>query len=395
MLSVLPPKFCPLSFSALFAATIVCALFASARMARALPVAATEPDTIVFINGDHLSGKLLRSVKDKVQFHSDIAGDITVSWDKVKELHSSSSFVVLRKGAVMQGRHAVTNQPEGTLHVEDKKIEVTKVGASGSESIPVANADYVIDKASFDRAIRNRSSLLTGWSGNATAGATLVSATQNSTTVSGGFSAVRVAPVANWLSPRNRMLADFSGSYGKVTQPGVSDVKTEIYHADAERDEYFSARFYVLGQVAFDHNYSQSLDLQQIYGAGLGRTLLSRPAQTLDVKATAQYERQNFLGSTLSTEQNLFGTTFSANYMRKFPKGIVFVQQANYIPAWSKMHDYSLMESDTLTLPAYKHLGFSLGTIDSYLNDPAVTTPPTKRNSFQFTMGATYSFAAR
>jgi hypothetical protein len=53
------------------------------------------PDVIVFANGDQLTGKFLRSVEGKVVFHSDLAGDVTVSWDKVKEIRSESKFVVL------------------------------------------------------------------------------------------------------------------------------------------------------------------------------------------------------------------------------------------------------------------------------------------------------------
>jgi hypothetical protein len=36
-----------------------------------------------------------------------------------------------------------------------------------------------------------------------------------------------------------------------------------------------------------------------------------------------------------------------------------------------------------------------VGTNDSYLNDPPVTAPPTKRNSFQFTMGLTYAIKSK
>jgi len=45
-----------------------------------------------------------------------------------------------------------------------------------------------------------------------------------------------------------------------------------------------------------------------------------------------------------------------------------------------------------VAFPTYKNLGFSVGTMDSYLNNPPATLPPTKRNSFQFTMGLTYAF---
>jgi hypothetical protein len=38
--------------------------------------------------------------------------------------------------------------------------------------------------------------------------------------------------------------------------------------------------------------------------------------------------------------------------------------------------------------PTYKRLGFTVGTQDNYLNDPAAGS---KKNSFQFTAGLTYS----
>ena len=51
--------------------------------------------------------------------------------------------------------------------------------------------------------------------------------------------------------------------------------------------------------------------------------------------------------------------------------------------------------NNTLAFPAYKNLSFSLGTLDSYLNDTPSSEPPTKHNSFQFTMGITYAIKSK
>jgi hypothetical protein len=68
-----------------------------------------------------------------------------------------------------------------------------------------------------------------------------------------------------------------------------------------------------------------------------------------------------------------------------------------FIPAYNDFRAYSANETNTFAFPAYKRLSFSVGTADSYLNDPPVqpqplTQPPTKRNSFQFIMGISYAF---
>ncbi len=67
-----------------------------------------------------------------------------------------------------------------------------------------------------------------------------------------------------------------------------------------------------LGQTAFDHNFGQDLALQQIYGGGIGWTAIKTPKQEMDLKATMQYEKQEFITGAAGTNQNLVGSTFSA-----------------------------------------------------------------------------------
>jgi hypothetical protein len=170
--------------------------------------------------------------------------------------------------------------------------------------------------------------------------------------------------------------------------------KSSISHFDAERDEYFSPRFFFLGQTAFDHNYGQDLNLQQIYGGGVGWTALKTPKQEADLKGTIQYEKQDFISGASSGNQDLIGSTFAASYLLKL-KLMTFTQGVSFIPAYNNERAYSAQETDTFAFPAYKNFGLSLGTMDSYLNDPPSTEPPTKRNSFQFTMGLTYAFKSK
>lgn len=59
------------------------------------------------------------------------------------------------------------------------------------------------------------------------------------------------------------------------------------------------------------------------------------------------------------------------------------------------MQAYSAYETNTFSFPAYKNLGFFIGTMDSYLNNPPLSAPPTKHNSFQFTMGLTYAIKSK
>ena len=372
--------------------------------------APATPDVLVFANGDQLTGKLLRSAGGSVVFHSDMAGDITVDWAKVKEIRSPQKFAVIEKGVQPSRKTPDSLVPQGTLTIANESVQVHTDSGGTTPEIPFKNIDFLIDDPTFQSKVKTNPGFFHAWHGSGTFGATIVQATQNTYTFNGGVALARVVPDVSWLSPRNRTTTDFSASYGKITDPAYTApasagppptpatfvpeniVKTSIYHGDFERDEYVSDRLYYLGALAYDHNFSQSLDLQQIYGGGVGWTIVKQPKQTLDLKALVQYEKQTFIDATAGENQNLIGSTFSANYLRHLPKGMLFNQQVAYIPAWNNLHAYSVNELNTFTIPAYKRLSLTLGTLDSYLNNPATALPPVKRNSFQFTAGVTYTF---
>jgi Protein of unknown function, DUF481 len=396
-ISFLHRSFCSLTLAAALGTSICC----SAQTKTATkPAANPEPDVLVLSNGDTLHGKLISEMAGKVTFHSDPLGDVSLGWDKIKELHTSQKFAVLDDKVKVRGKKEARQIPTGTLEVANQAVTVHPENAAAEAPIPVKSAQYIMDPAELDKQVNHEPGFLSGWNGAATAGATLVAATQNQYTVSGGIGLVRVVPTVSWLSPRDRTSVDFTGSFGKITQPantsGTTTVaavvtKSAIFHADAERDEYLSPRFFALGQTAFDHNFAQDLDLQQIYGGGLGWTALKTPKQEADVKGTIQYEKQQFITGTSSGSQNLIGSTFAATYLLHL-KLFTYTQGVSFIPAYNNTRAYSADETNAFAFPAYKRLSFSLGTLDSYLNDPPVSLPPTRRNSFQFTVGLTYAF---
>ena len=341
-----------------------------------------DPDVLIFTNGDKLVGHLVGAAGGSVTFKSDMIGEIKVEWSKIKELHSSAKFAVIPKGVKVLHQNE-TAIPQGTITVADQKVEV---GSTPPQSVPAANVANVVDEAAFQKAVMHNPNFFEDWTGTVTAGASLVEATQDSESFTGGINLIRAIPTENWLDALNRTLVDFSASYGTVSQPGSATLKTSIYHAGAERDQYFSPRVYVFGQGSFDHNFSQGLDLQQTYSGGIGWTAIKTANQTLDVKASASYINQQFEQS--SVNQSLIGSTFAEAYLRKLMHGIVFNEKFSATPAWNNTNAYSAIANAGLALPTYKRLSVSLNATDAFLNDPP---PGFKKNSFQLTLGLAYS----
>lgn len=336
-------------------------------------------DVLTFVNGEQMTGSLVKVADGKVSFKSDMLGDVTVEWAKVKELKTAKPFAVIAKGEKL-GKHHPQNTPEGTLTLSDNKVAVA------SASVPADQVAYVVDQPAFDKEIQHAPGFSQGWVGAITAGLSLVEATQNNQNFTTAIAVVRKSPSVDWMRTSSRTAFDFSSSYGKVTQPGAPDAKTNIFHADAEQDEYMTDRLYVLGHAAFDHNFSQGLDLQQLFGGGLGYTAIKDKMQTLDVKFDLHYEKQAF--DVSANNQNLFGSEFAEAYMRKLPRGMIFTQGLLYDPAWNNSHAYSAQGTIGLAAPFSKKFSLAINLLDGFLNNPP---PGFKKNSLQFTTGLTYT----
>ena len=343
------------------------------------------PDVLIFNDGEKLIGHLESATSASVTFKSDMAGEITVDWSKVKELHTSQKFAVIPKGVELHNGADTSQVPQGAVSMAGQRIDVHPEAGRTPQPIPVGDVAHVVDQPAFQKAVSGNPGFFSGWKGAVTAGASLVQATQTSRSFTGSVDLIRAIPSETWLDPRNRTTFNFTAAYGVIDQPKTPEIKTEIYHADAERDEYFSPRLYGFGQLAYDHNVSQGLVIQQLYGGGIGWTALKNESRELDLKASMNYIEQSFTDA--GKNQNLIGSTFAEGYNRKFAHGILLVEQLAVTPAWNNTSAYSALGNATLTMPLYKRLNITFGTMDTFLNDPP---PGFKKNSFQLTTGLTY-----
>lgn len=351
---------------------------------QATPAEPAQEDLLIFNNGDQLSGTLLRSVGDSVVFKSDMAGELTVPLGKIKELRTHGSFAVLQHGVPVAQSRQLRPSPI---------VITTETVTVNDEVVPAAKVAYIVDARTFETNLAHTASPWEGWAGAVNFGTSFTQSTIHGGTITGGFAVARQVPVVPYFRARNKTTLNFQENYGVLTTPAVVngsgfDVqsKTSIMHADAERDEYFTKTAYVLANAAFDHNYSQSIDLQQIYGGGFGWTVFNTAKHQLDLKGDVHYERQQHFDRTLN--QNLVGSTFSEAYRRSLPRKMSLTQTAAIAPAWNNLNAYSANGSIVLAAPVFRRLALNLTTTDSFINNP---DPGYQKNSLTVTTGLTYT----
>jgi hypothetical protein len=195
--------------------------------------------------------------------------------------------VVIRKG---EKPTKISRQP-GTIAYDNDAVTLATPSGT-SETIPTKNLAFIVDQTTYDKEIANNPNLLHGWNGAISGGATLIRSTQTGTSFTAGIALLRTIPTVTYLPPKRRTTFNLLETYGKLSQPVIpqtnppsppSEAKTSIFHADAEHDIYFTPRFYALGDLSYDHNFAQGLNLQQVYGGGFGWTPLLTPMQQLDL----------------------------------------------------------------------------------------------------------------
>jgi hypothetical protein len=368
------------------------ALIPSAASAWAQSNAAKPaPDVIVFTNGDQLTGTFERATGDSFVFKSDVVGEITVSADKIKELRTNGKFVALK----INEKVTRTSRQPGTVTFGDNALTMATTSPAGVETVPVKDLAFLIDGDTYAKEVNSNPGIWYGWSGSIAGGITLIESTSVGQTYTAAANLVRLVPSVAFLPPRTRSTVNVLETYGKIRQPVVPQTvppspdtvaKTSIFHADAEHDKYITSRVYGLVGASFDHNFAQGLNFQQIYGLGLGWTVIQTPIQEFDLKGDVHYERQNFQPPT--PDNNLIGSSFGEFYHRTLPRKILFTESGTYIPAWNKLSAYSAIFAAGLQLPTYKRFSFNVNLVDNYLHEPAAGY---KSNSLQFVTGILYT----
>ena len=402
-------------FHRTFAATVSLLLLAAVSgLAQSAPKKPVEPypkkepevkEELTLKNDDKLTGQLLNSTGTEIKFKSDLAGEVTVKWENVKELKSKRDFAVVPKDVKDARNSAIV--PQGAIKIGEKGIVVTPMSAAKPEmsaapagpeakpgtakeavaakEIPISKVQSIVDDATYQKEIHKKIGFKSGWDGHITTGTSMIFSTQNSSLFQVDTALKRSVPTVSWLDPKLRTTIDFTLSAGKTTQPGTETTITNIFHVGTERDEYFSPRGYYLQVLSLDHNYSQGLVLQQNYGAGVGATLFKQKDAEFDITADLHYENQQF-NATANVEElslHLIGSTLTEVYTRKWGK-LRFDEKLLADIAWNNASAFSASGTSSLRLPIYKKLAFSLSTIDNFLNNPQIGY---RKNSFQFISG--------
>ncbi|HUJ30881.1 MAG TPA: DUF481 domain-containing protein [Candidatus Acidoferrum sp.] len=340
----------------------------------------TSADTIVLKNGDRLTGTIETSDGKTITFKTDYAGEIKVQWSAVKETATERQLYVVKSDKTTVN---------GAVTAEDSNVTV-HTSNTGDVTVPLSNVT-VIRSPALQQAYEHslHPGLLEDWNGGANFGFALARGNSDTTNLAFGFNAVRKT-----LSDQIKMYASsIYSTNGGLTGAMVTanEIQGGIRYDKNVNHILFG---YVSGDFA--HNALQDLNLQQIYGGGLGAHLINHPNTTLDVLAGANYTRETYSGTptggtAIAVQRNLGAATAGEDFEKKFGSTSSLTEHFYFYPDLSETGEYRFSLDAGWVTQIKKWLGWQITVSDRYITNPPIAG--TKDNDVVLSTGVNFSFS--
>ena len=329
-------------------------------------------DQVGFKNGDRLTGAIVKSDAKSLLMTTAIAGEVTVSWQEIQELHSDLPLhVVLADGKELVGRLATH---EGNLEIATgagNPVEVSKERVAALRN----NAEQLAYEKS------QRRTPLHGWEGGLDAGFELTRGNSKTKNFRFAFSAVRKVPREELTLYAESLYSidDVAGARPHVT--------ANVNRGGARFDHDFISRVFVFVNTDFMSDGLQDLNLRSVVGGGIGYHLINRDNATLKLLGGANFTRENYV----EIQRNLAAGQVGEELTLKLGKSTALLQNLAFFP-------------DLTDSGGNYRTNFSLGTVtkiakwlgwQNNFSDTYVTNPPAgkKQNELVFTSGLRLAFA--
>ena len=346
----------------------------SLRIALPLLLAFASPaafgDQVAFKNGDRLTGSIAKSDAKTLRMITAIAGEVSVPWQEIEELHSDFPLhVVLEDGKELVGK----------LATREGKLEIA-TGAGTAIEVPkeriVAlrdNAEQVAYEKSQHR------NLLQGWDGGLDTGLELTRGNSKTRNFRFAFGAVRKAS-REQLTLYTESLYSYDDVAG--ARPHIT---ANVNRGGGRFDHDFVSRLFVFANADFMSDGLQGLNLRSVLGGGIGYRVINRENASLKLLGGANFTRENYV----EIQRNLAAGQAGEELTLKLGKSTALMQNLGFFPDLTVTGNYRANFSFGTVTKIAKWLGWQNNFSDTY-----VTNPPAgkKQNELFFTSGLRLAF---
>jgi hypothetical protein len=324
-----------------------CFLFAA--FALALALATRAADRVELTDGSVVLGKLLSAEDGKLKFETAFAGTIEIAQDRVRAFSTDEAVnVQLASGSAVLGRVAMTDAgivvaaPDGQL--TSPTGQVTAVWRSGDDSPQVRKLKAQAAKSARQWAYE-ASLAINGRTGGSEKFAGAL-----------GFK-------ATLESAQDKLI--FMLQAEKAEDNGVETANRQF--ASADYSAFFSEKNVWYARTSIEKDSIKALDLRSTTAFGLGRKLIKKEHQDLELRGGLSYTYETYANGTKFDSP---GLDFALIHSYQFKSGKL-ANNLTYTPTFEDFGNYRIHHESTYEMPITASLWkLKMGVSNDYTSMP-------------------------
>lgn len=295
-----------------------------------LLASAAQADTVTLLNGDRLSGTLVRMGTDTVWLKTTYAGTLKLPWTQVSQLDTEAPVRV---------RLTDGTELDGQLQTDRARWLRIRIG-SRAETTPLA----------FDRIDAINPPLhpaRTVLSGRAALGGNL----------SRGNTDAQTLHLDGELVARNSsQRVTLDGELNEATQDGADTASN--WRLGMKYDHFVGERKYFYANTHFDHDGQADLDLRSTLGVGMGRQFIERDDLKLSLEGGLSLVSEDYASAP---DARFPGARAGARYEQAVWQGrLNLFHNSDLLLSLESLDDYLYQSRTGVRIPMGN--GLSLGT---------------------------------
>ena len=342
-------------------------------------------DQITLKNGDHLTGRVVKSDGKTLMLHTEFAGDVTVKFDAITQITTEEELHITTSDK---------NTVVGPVTTRDGNIEVA-TKSSGTVEVPRGDVALIRnddEQAAYDKTLHP--GLLHGWNGGVNVGFSLARGNSQTSNLALAINAVHPT-----LNDKTTIYLTSIETKNDLANPSTV---ANLITGGLRYDHNVNPRLFGFVGADFMSNALQNLDLRGVYGGGVGYHAIKSDATLLDFLAGVNYTHETYSNGpeitpvtvpptfvSYGVTHRLIALTLGEELMHKAGKSTVITEKLYFFPDMSNTGEYrGTFDLGTVTKIS-KWLGWQNQFADIYVSNPPVGA---KKNDLILTTGLNFSF---
>ena len=339
-------------------------------------------DQITLKNGDHLSGKIVKSDGKALVLHTEFAGDVMVDFKAITQILADEEL-----------RVSTTDKKTlvGPITTSDGKIEVATKG-EGTVGVPLGNVAMIGTQADYEKSVHPGWGH--GWNGGVNVGFSLARGNSESSNLALAINAVHPT-----LNDKTTIYLNSINTKNDLASPSTV---ANLVTGGLRYDHNLNPRLFGFVGADFMSNALQNLDLRGVYGGGLGFHAIKSDSTVLDLLAGLNYTHETYSNGpevtpvtvpptfiSYGVTHRFLALTLGEELLHKVGKNTVITEKLYFFPDLSNTGEYrATFDLGTVTKIS-KWLGWQNQFTDIYVSNPPLGA---KKNDLILTTGLNFSF---